>query len=134
MSAFSSFVSRLDMTDFALYLKGLREKRQLTQTRLAELIGVSPRVYNRWENGVATPHFDTVVKIADILEVSLDTLAGRSEKEDNPAIHNAKLHELYKKVNQLPDEEQQALIILLDSLVARATLGRLVGESQKLRG
>lgn len=133
MSASSSFVSRLDMTDFALYLKGLREARQLTQTRLAELIGVSPRVYNRWENGVATPHFDTVVKIADILEVSLDTLAGRSEKDDSPAIHNAKLHELYKKVNELPDEEQQALIILLDSLVARATLGRLVGESQKLR-
>jgi len=49
-------------------------------------------------------------------------------------IHNPKLHELYKKVDQLPDEEQQALIILLDSLVARATLGRMVGESQKLRG
>ena len=84
--------------------------------------------------GVATPHFETVVKIAGILEVSLDTLAGRSEKDDSPAIHNAKLHELYKKANELPDEEQQALIILLDSLIARATLGRLVGESQKLRG
>ena len=75
-----------------------------------------------------------ICKIADILEVNLDTLAGRSEKDDISAIHNAKLHELYKKVNELPDEEQQALIILLDSLVARATLGRLVGESQKLRG
>lgn len=133
MAAIHSFMDRFDMTDFALYLKGLREARNLTQTRLAELIGVSPRVYNRWENGAATPHFDTVVKIADILEVSLDMLAGRSEKADTPIIHNAKLHELYKKVDQLPDEEQQALIILLDSLVARATLGKLLGESQKLR-
>lgn len=133
MSVIRSLMNTLDMTDFALYLKGLRETRQLTQTRLAELIGVSPRVYNRWENGVATPHFDTVVKIADILEVSLDTFAGRSDKSDSPTIHNPKLHELYKKVDQLPDEEQQALIILLDSLVARATLGKMVGESQKLR-
>ncbi|HEY6528913.1 MAG TPA: helix-turn-helix transcriptional regulator, partial [Cellvibrionaceae bacterium] len=86
-------------------------------------IGVSPRMYNRCENGVATPHFDTVVKIADILDVSLDTLAGRSDKDDGPSIHNIKLRELYLKVNQLPDKEQQALIILLDSLVARATPG-----------
>ena len=134
MQVINSPMGKLDMTAFAPRLKELRENRKLTQTRLAELLGVSPRVYNRWENGVATPHFDTVVKIADILEVSLDTLAGRMDKDEPPAIHNPKLHELYKKVDQLPDADQQALIILLDSLVARATLGRLVGESQKLRG
>ena len=82
---------------------------------------------------MATPHFDTVVRIADILEVSLDELAGRSEAHDEPVIHNQKLHELYKRVNELPDTDQQALIILLDSLVARANLDKVVGRSQKLR-
>lgn len=121
------------MSALADRLKQLREKRALTQARLAELLGISARVYNRWENGVATPHFDTVVKIADILEVSLDELAGRAEALQEPAIHNHKLHELYKKVDLLPDADQQALIILLDSLVARATMDKLLGESHKLR-
>lgn len=74
------------------------------------------------------------MKIADVLDVSLDTLAGRTEAGDLTVIHNHKLHELYKKVDQLSDEDQQALIVLLDSLVARATLQKLIGESQSIRG
>jgi transcriptional regulator with XRE-family HTH domain len=126
-------VEGLDMATLAERLQEFREKRKLTQTRLAELIGVSPRVYNRWENGEATPHWDSVVKIADLLDVSLDELAGRRESSDEVVIHNHKLHELYKKVNDLPDTDQQALIILLDSLIARSQMHKLVGKSEKLR-
>lgn len=42
---------------------------------MAELMGVSSRVYHRWESGAATPLLATVVKIADILGVTLDELA-----------------------------------------------------------
>ena len=41
-----------------------RMARKITQTRVAELLTVSPRVYTRWENGDAVPRFATVVKIA----------------------------------------------------------------------
>ena len=123
----------LDMAKLQEQLRELREQRKITQTRLAELVGVSPRVYNRWENGDATPHWESIVKIADVLGVSLDTLAGRIEAHDETVIHNHKLHELYKKVDQLPDEDQQALIVLLDSLVARANMQKLMGDSSNIR-
>ena len=123
----------LDMAQLKEQLKALRELRKITQTRLSELIGVSPRVYNRWENGDATPHWESIVKIADVLDVSLDQLAGRTETDDQTVIHNHKLHELYKQVDQLSDEDQQALIVLLDSLVARANMQKLVGKSQNMR-
>ena len=123
----------LDMITLAARLKDLREKRKLTQTRLAELIGVSPRVYNRWENSLATPHLDTVVMIANILEVSLDELAGRTESTSEPIINNPKLKELYRKVDQLSDADQQALIVLLDSLLARSHMDKMVNASQKIR-
>jgi hypothetical protein len=45
-----------------------------------------------------------------------------------------KLHELYKRVDLLSDEDQKALIVLLDSLIARANMQRLMGESQTIRG
>ena len=133
MAVFHYFGIGLDMAQLKDQLKELREQRKITQTRLAELIGVSPRVYNRWENGDAVPHWDSVVKIAEALDVSLDQLAGRTEKSDKVVIHNHKLHELYKKVNELSDEDQQALIVLLDSLVARADLQKLVSASQNMR-
>jgi hypothetical protein len=49
-------------------------------------------------------------------------------------LHNHKLHELYKRVDLLSDEDQKALIVLLDSLIARANMQKLMGESQTIRG
>ena len=90
---------------------------------------VSPRVYTRWENGDATPLFGTVVKIGDILDVSLDELAGRKESGGEAKIHNHELHRLYKKVDQLSDEDQKALAIVLDSLVKRSRVSWVMAET-----
>ena len=114
------------MTDFHQRLRRLRSARKLTQTRMAELLEVSPRVYTRWDNGDSTPQFGTVVRIANILDVSLDELAGRKETDGNAAIHNPELHRLYKKVDQLSDEDQKALVIVLDSLVKRSAVGKVM--------
>jgi len=73
------------------------------------------------------------LKIVNLLGISLDELAGRSEEKDKIVINNQKLYELYKKVNILSDEDQQALIILLDSLVSRSKLNSVIGESQGIR-
>jgi transcriptional regulator with XRE-family HTH domain len=117
-----------NMTDFHQRLRQLRTARKLTQTRVAELLGVSPRVYTRWENGDATPLFGTVVRLADILDVSLDELAGRKETNGEASIHNPELHRLYKKVDQLSDEDQRALYVVLDSLVKRSQVTKVMAE------
>lgn len=116
----------LDMSVFSERLKALREARKLTQARLAELLEADPRVYNRWERGIATPQLDTVVKIANILQVSLDELAGMKAVSSEPLVHNPRLRELLKDVDGLPDEDQQALIILMDSLVKRSKISRVM--------
>ena len=128
MSSFPIFPVDWNMERFAERLKQLRSARKMTQTRLAQLLEVSPRVYNRWENGVATPHLDTVVRIADILDVSLDELAGRKATNGEANIHNPELHRLYKKVDQLSDEDQKALLVVLDSLVKRSRMRRVMTE------
>jgi len=115
----------LDMSQLAERLKLLRSQRNITQVRLAQLIGVSPRVYNRWETGDAVPHFDTVVKIAEALDVSLDELAGRKEASDKATLRNPELHQLYQRVDELPDEEQQALLVVMDGLVKRTQIAKM---------
>lgn len=117
-----------EMEMLAERLRELREARGLTQTRLAEMLAVSPRVYNRWEMGAATPRFDTVVQLADLLGVTLDELAGRKAVASRPKIQNPKLRDLYEHVDQLADEDQQALMILLDSLIKRAQVEHVVGR------
>lgn len=55
-----------------------------------------------------------MVKIADVMGVALDELAGRKSVSGEGAIHNPELHRLYKKVNPLSDEDQKALVVVLD--------------------
>ena len=119
----------LGMANFAQRLRALRSQRTLNQDRFAELLGVSPRVYNRWETGDAVPHFDTVVKIAEALDVSIDALAGRTEPNSHALLRNPELHQLYQQVDELPDEDQQALILVIDRLVQSSRVSRAVGAS-----
>ena len=123
----------IDMSAFAERLRLLRETRQMTQTRLAELLEINPRVYNRWERGTATPQLDTVVRIADILQVSLDELAGRSGSITEPKIHNSELLNLYQQVDSLPDASQQALVLVIDGMVKQAQMEKVVGKRSAKR-
>lgn len=116
------------MADFAQRLKELRTARKLTQTRLAELLEVSPRVYSRWETGDVTPHFDTIVRLADTLGVTLDELAGRKDVRSETIIKNPELSRLCRKVDLLSDEDQKALVVVLDSLVKRSRMSKVMSE------
>ncbi len=60
--------------------------------------------------------------------VTLDELSGRSSAASEPTVHNPKLHALLKEVDALPDEDQQALVILMDSLVKRAKVNRVMSN------
>ncbi|WP_052660772.1 hypothetical protein [Paraburkholderia fungorum] len=66
-----------------------------------------------------------VVRIAQVLQSSVDALVGL-EPLTAPRIHNPRLHALYEQMDSLSDEDQQALIVLMDSLVKRSQMTRLM--------
>lgn len=62
----------VDMTIFTERLKELRLKKGLTQTELGEKVGVKQNTFTNWEKGKREPSFENLIKLADLLEVSLD--------------------------------------------------------------
>ena len=60
-------------------LRGLREKARLSQTKLGDMFGICQSSMNRYENGSASPSFESLVKMADYYDVSLDYLFGRTD-------------------------------------------------------
>lgn len=133
MASFHYFGEDLDMAEFSERLKLLRKSRNITQARCAELLCVDPRVYNRWERGTAIPQLDTVIKIADILQVTLDELTGRREPTGDMKIHNHELFTLYQQVDNLPDEDQHALILVIDSFVKKSQMARLFSQTRNTK-
>ena len=62
--------------------KRLRECRLglgYTQSEVANLMGIKQPVYQRFEKGVFECNYSQLIKLADIYEVSIDYLLGRSE-------------------------------------------------------
>ncbi len=133
MTTIELLMTGLDMSVFSERLKALREARGLTQTRLAEIIDVQPRAYNRWERGHISPQLETLLKLADVLQVSLDELVGRVDTSKDVKIRNAELHELWQHADALPDEEQRALIMVIDSFVTKVNVEKAVKKSVRQR-
>ena len=72
--------------DFKDFLKNrireLRKKAGETQVQTAKAIGVSPRYYQNLELGENLPGLECFIALADHFNVSLDYLAGRTEKRE----------------------------------------------------
>lgn len=70
--------------EFSERLKNLRKQAHLTQVDVAEKLGISQPAYASWERGTKKPTQDNLVKIAQILNTSVDYLVGNSDgkKED----------------------------------------------------
>lgn len=64
---------------FAARLKSVRRSRKLTQQDVADALNISVRSYQRYEaiNGFCEPPMNTLVQIADLLDVSIDYLLCR---------------------------------------------------------
>lgn len=62
-------------------LKQAREAKGLSQSECARRTGASQAAYSYYEQGLRTPSSQMLIRIADLLDVSLDWLVGRSDKE-----------------------------------------------------
>ncbi|MBQ8862834.1 MAG: helix-turn-helix transcriptional regulator, partial [Clostridia bacterium] len=52
----------------------LREEKGLSQSELGSLLGVTNKAVSRWENGRGYPDTSLLLKLSDVLEITVDEL------------------------------------------------------------
>lgn len=57
-------------------LKRLRKARGMSQKQAAKALGLSRTTYTKYENGVHDPSVETLVKMSEVFEVSVDMIVG----------------------------------------------------------
>jgi len=62
------------MTSIGKKIKNARNKKQMTQQELAEILTISRSAISNWEGGRNYPDLDMIVQLSDILDISLNTL------------------------------------------------------------
>ena len=60
-------------------IKELRERKGLTQTDVAKLLGITRSSVNAWEMGISVPSTQYIVELAKLFHISSDYLLGIEE-------------------------------------------------------
>lgn len=86
-------------------LKKCRERKNFTVEEVSERIGVSKTAIYNIESGVNNPSIDNLIRLAELYNVSIDYLLGRTNFEDFKTqyeyLQNLDEDELYKKLDSL---------------------------------
>lgn len=69
----------MDNYKFGNALCSLREKHNLTQRELAKILDVSDKAVSKWENGQAIPRMETLEKIAETFDTTVEELIAISK-------------------------------------------------------
>ena len=103
-------------------LRDLRKQKKLNQTEIAEFLKVSQRAYSGYELETSEPNIETLKKLADYYNVSLDYLCGRDYSNDLGYL-NPQEKEFLKTYLQLNTQNQIK--------IAGYALGLLAGQDEK---
>lgn len=97
-----------------LKIKELREEMQMTQKELADKVNNMQRNVSNWENGTSQPDLETIVKLADAFEVTLDELFGRIALPAGVQPSTAE-QQLLRAFRRLPAEKRQVFLQFLET-------------------
>ena len=64
-------------------IAALRKQKGMTQNELAEKMNVTDKAVSKWERDLSCPDINTISKLADILDVSVEELLKAKKKEDS---------------------------------------------------
>lgn len=84
-------------------IKNLREMNGMTQTELANKLGISRGAVNSWEMSLSTPTVANIVHLSKIFHISTDFLLGITDS-------------VYVDISMLDDEEQKAVMNIVECL------------------
>lgn len=105
---------------FSENLKTLRKEHGFSAKELSQLINYSTNIIYDWEKGRAKPNIETLQKLADVFECSIDYLVGREDDLGNVNVNGAELppaeQEILSLFRSLGPFEREAILIQMKAL------------------
>ena len=123
-------------------IRFFRERYNLTQQQLADQLQLSRSVVAKWENELATPDIQSLLKLSRLFDVSLDHLVGNNayrddllkefkrmyESDDQPLeteiielveylMINPSFKKTIQRIKSLPTRKQNSIQNLIDALL-----------------
>lgn len=111
----------MDQIKIGKFIAECRKKQNLTQSQLAEKLGITDRAVSKWENGRAMPDSSLMLDLCNILKISVNELLNGEVKsmENNDKNNEKLLLDMAKEVEQKNKVIWTSMwVIMLVSIVA----------------
>ncbi len=109
--------SKHPRTAFGERLHQAREALGLSQSQVAEKMGVNQASYGAWERYPVALRPDQIEKLAKILNVSVDYLFGKDASTSRRGGPVGKLRRVFEEASQLPRTQQSKVAEFVEGFV-----------------
>ena len=92
------------------FISEKRKEKKLTQSELAEKLGITDRAISKWENGICLPDAGTMPELCEILNITINDLFS-GEKVDMKE-NEKKLEENLLEMTKMKEEKDKQLLNL----------------------
>ena len=107
-------------------IKELRRQKKLTQTELAQKVGLTYIQIGRYETGKSAPSADILQKMADALDTTSDYLMnGSSDEKVSAQLTDKELLEQFKAVEKLDQEDKHLIKTFIDAFLTKRKIQQL---------
>lgn len=94
----------------------LRKQKKMTQEDVSKYLQISQSTYQHYETNRAEPNIETLCKLADLYNVSLDYLVGRNFKNDLGYLSDTQKNAV-KLIQQLNNQNLMQAIAYMSGLL-----------------
>jgi len=102
------------MVNIGQRLRELRLKRNLSQEEVARHIGITRSAYSHYEINNRQPVYETLIKLADFFDVSIDyILFGNASEPSRRALDSPDTREMLQLFQNMSPEQRKKSIRLL---------------------
>ena len=107
---------------FSENLKTLRKQNGFSQEELASKLHVVRQTISKWEKNLSVPDADTLIRLAEILEVSVSELLGSKIETENGNVTNDVAEQLSRINEQLAMKNRRSRRIWKTIVIILATI------------
>lgn len=110
------------MKELGVTLANLRKEKGLGQKEVADIMNLSVGTISNYENGIHSPGFHTLCRLADFFQVTTDYLLGRTgyrylpEALEEHFTPESSIHDVVGILLSLDPEKRRLLLSYLDFL------------------
>ena len=104
-------------------LRKIRKEKGLTMKQLGAIVGVTEAAISQYETGKREADFETLLKISEALDCTVDYLLGREIQKEKPGVNeddelSEKKKLVINKIKNMDDGQIEAIDRIADSILS----------------